>query len=333
MNAQVRKEVEQAIQRFNREERQTQTSSCTVEGKKYFIKVCGKERGKYQDNEVNALRCLAAFSPFYADYFIGSVRLKGRTGLVLRFIEGTDLYDLVRSKQKWSVEGLINLYELLLSKIRVYHDHLLTHGDIKATNFFIHSVTRPDGTEDTDIDLIDTESVNNFNSDQRKRGQPSKFVNFVSASYDLPVKVKRCDIQFRGHRNAFLFYKYLDLYSISVLILYLYQPRVYTMIKTRGQPDNVWKVGKRQRRPSEFVKKPSNALERALHYVFSFLPVLERHLEESPIVMEDLCISHRRLARLLSNQDEEKVIQRDQAKNEMADVTLMPCSSTIPTEL
>ena len=265
MNANVRDEVEQAIRQFHREERQTQTSSCTVGTQKYFIKVCGKERGKYQDNEIQALKCLAKFSPFYADYFIGSVQLNGRTGLALRFIEGTDLYDLVKSKQKWSVGGLVNLYRLLLSKIRVYHDHLLTHGDIKATNFFIHVTTRVDGTQDTDIDLIDTESVNNFNTDQRKRGQPSKFVNFISASYDLPVKVRRCDIQFRGHRNAFLFYKYLDVYAISVLILYLYRPRVYTMIKTRGQPDNVWKVGKRQRRPSEFVKNRMNALEEALH--------------------------------------------------------------------
>lgn len=322
MNAKVRHEVEQAIQRFRREERQTQTSSCTVDGKKYFIKVCGKERGKYQDNEIQALKCLAQFSPFYADYFVGSVNLNGRTGLVLRFIDGTDLYEMVKSKQKWSVNGLINLYRLLLSKVRVYHDHLLTHGDIKATNFFIHSITREDGTEDTDIDLIDTESVNNFNADHRKHGQPSKFVNFISASYDLPVKMKRCDIQFRGHRNAFLFYKYLDIYAVSVLILYLYRPRVYTMVKTRGLPDNVWKVGKRQRRPSEFVKKPTNALEEALHYVFSFLPLVEKHAHTTPIVMDDLTISHRQLDRLL--------LADSSHKTEM-DSTHFPSNSTQPS--
>lgn len=303
VSPELTREMEKAIDAFDKNERQTQTSSTTVNGVKYFIKVCGQQRGKYQNNEIDSLKCLAKFSPFYSDYFIGNMTKDGKTAILLKYIEGTDMYEMVRSQTKWSVEFLVKLYKILLSKIRVYHDHLMTHGDIKSTNFYIHTSTSTSGENDDcdmDIDLIDTESVNNFNMDHRPAGTRASFINFISTNYDFPVKLKRGNIHFNNRKNAFLFYKFLDLYSISVLILFLYRPKVYYMLKNKGEKDNSWKVGKRQRRPSEFVKAQKNPLEKALSYVFSFLSYVEK--QGNPIYIENIPISHRQILRILDGE-------------------------------
>ncbi len=290
--------LEKAINEFDRDPNQTKTSSTVINGKKYFIKVCGAVRGQYKDNEVDSLECLSKISAFYADYFVGSITRSSKTAILLQFIEGTDMYDMIRTRTKWEINFLVKLYKLLLSKVRVFHDHLLTHGDIKATNFYIHS--RADSSELMDIDLIDTESVNNFNPDHRKKGVKTKFINFISNNYDFPVKLRRGHIQFSSHKNAFLFYKFLDLYAVSVLILFMYKPKVYLMIKNKGEKDNAWKVDNRQRHPTEFVKAGKNNLERALQYVFSFLTYVEK--TGNPVEISDIPISHRRILELLEEE-------------------------------
>ena len=134
--------LEKAIDEFDRDPNQTKTSSTVINGKKYFIKVCGAVRGQYKDNEVDSLECLSKISTFYADYFVGSITRNSKTAILLQFIEGTDMYDMIRTRTKWEIDFLVKLYKLLLSKVRVFHDHLLTHGDIKATNFYIHEIGR-----------------------------------------------------------------------------------------------------------------------------------------------------------------------------------------------
>lgn len=298
MNAKLKKELYKAIDAFSRDENQTQTSTPVIDGVKYFIKVCGNKRGKYKNNEVDALKCLCTFSDFYRDYYIGSVEKNGKTAILLKFIDGTDMYDMIRYPHKWDLDFLVKMYKLLLSKIRVFHNHLITHGDIKATNFYIHRCANGD----MDIDLIDTESVNNFNMDHRDKSKKSKFINFISSNYDFPVKLKRGNIHFYNHKNAFLFYKYLDLYAISVLMLYMYNPRVYRMLKTKGDKDNVWNINSRQRRPTEFVSKQSNVIEKALHYVFSFLSYVEK--SGDVIRIENIPISHSKIVDILDGTDE-----------------------------
>lgn len=290
----IKKELEKAIDSFSRNDNQTETFFPIINGKKYFIKVAGKLRGKYKDNEVDSLIYLSKISSFYSKYYISSMSKDGKTAILLEYIEGTDMYEMLKTNEKWSEEFLIKLYKLLLSKVRFYHNHLLTHGDIKATNFYIHACSKENENEEiVDIDLIDTESVNNFNKDQRKKN--GKFINFISTNYDFPVKLKRGNIHFYSHKNAFLFYKYLDIYSTSVLILYLYKPHVYQMLKKRG--DNSWKIGKKQRRPTEYVQKQSNQLEKALYYVFSFLSYVEK--EGEMIRVEDIPISHTKIIEIL----------------------------------
>lgn len=308
----MKRHLEKAIDAFSRNEGQTQTSTVTVGGQKFFIKVCGRTRGKYKDNEVDSLQCLSKLSPFYADYYVTSMNKDDKTGIMMKYIDGTDMYEMIKSKSKWEVPFLIRIFKLLLAKIRVFHNNLLTHGDIKATNFYIHSHVStltptsqplPNPTlPDMDIDLIDTESVNNFNTDHRKQNA-GKYVNFVSANYDFPVKLKRGRIVFASHKNAFFFYKFLDLYAIAVLILFLYRPQVYTLLKTKGQPENVWMIGKRQRRPTEFVEKQSNNLERALFYVFSFLPYVEKSGDK--VRIENIPISHSRIVEILDEKVDE----------------------------
>lgn len=298
-------EMEKAIASFTKDPNQTQTSTPIINGQKYFIKVCGETRGKYKNNEVDALQCLSKISPFYRDYFIGSLDKDGKTAILLKYIDGTDMYEMIRGRAKWDMSFLVKLYKLLLSKIRVYHDHLLTHGDIKATNFYIHTQSVGD---DTDIDLIDTESVNNFNLDHRIPGQKSKFINFISVNYDFPVKLKRGNIQFANHKNAFLFYKFLDLYAISVLILYMYKPKIYHMLKNKGDKDNVWKVGKRQHRPTDYIRDNKNHLERALNYVFSFLSYVEQ--SGTDIRIDNIPISHRHILEILDEDKQSFPIQQ-----------------------
>lgn len=292
---QIKAELEKAIDAFNRKDSQTQTTSVTVNQQKYFIKICGTQRGKYTDNEVDSLKCLSQLSPFYRDYFVTSMTKNGKTGIVLKFIEGTDMYEMISSKKRWEMSFLTKMYKLLLSKIRVYHNNLMTHGDIKATNFYIHTCENGD----MDVDLIDTESVNNFNVDHRKKNK-GKYINFISDNYDFPVKLKRGKINFSSHKNAFLFYKYLDLYAVSVLILFMYKPRIYRMLKTKGTKDNVWKIGKRQRRPTEFVQHQKNNLEKALYYVFSFLPFVEK-VNQEIIRIDDIPVSHTQILEILDS--------------------------------
>lgn len=293
-NIEYKKELEKAISEFSRKDNQTQIFTPLINGVKHFIKVSGKERGKYKDNEIESLNFLSKQSSFYSDYFITSMTKDGKSAILLKYIEGTDMYDMIHTKEKWSQEFLIKLYKILLTKVRFYHNHLLTHGDIKATNFYIHTCDE-DGK--VDIDLIDTESVNNFNKECRKKNQ--NFINFISINYDFPVKLKRGNIHFYNHKNAFLFYKYLDIYSTSILIFYLYKPHVYQMLKKRGEKENPWKIGNKQLRPIEYIKKQLNPLEKALHYVFSFLSYVEK--EGKMIRIEDIPISHTKIIEILES--------------------------------
>lgn len=295
-NEKLTTELQNAISQFSRKESQTQIFTPTVDGKKYFIKVSGKDRGKYKDNEIETLEFLSKKSPFYSDYFITSMTKDNKSAILLKYVEGTDMYEMIHSKEKWSQEFLIKLYKILLAKVRFYHNNLLTHGDIKATNFYIHT----DKNDKVDIDLIDTESVNNFNKEYRKKNQ--NFINFISVNYDFPVKLKRGNIHFYSHKNAFLFYKYLDIYSTSILIFYLYKPHVYQMLKKRGDHENPWKIGKKQKSPIEYIKKQSNPLEKALYYVFSFLPYVEK--EGKMIRIENIPISHTQIISILDEKDE-----------------------------
>jgi hypothetical protein len=125
-------------------------------------------------------------------------------------------------------------------------------------------------TEESDpnIEFIDMESVNDFSN------STGSYNNIISKKYDFPFKLKRSKIIFKDKNNAFLFYKYLDIYSITISMFYLYKKDVYKMISKNKDKDKLWVINGELKSPIDFVTKTKNKLERAFYYVFSFLSSL-----------------------------------------------------------
>lgn len=269
MSNKFNKIMDESIDSFNRDSSQTQIFFPIIDHKKYFLKVAGKNRSKYSENEIKSLKKLQKISPFYQNYYIASKTKDEKTALLLKYIEGEDLSFLMSSK-KLSLHSLIKLYKTLLRKIKVYHDNKLTHGDIKDKNFFNH--LNDDG--EIEIELIDTESVNDF-SKKLKEGEDYK--NIITRTYDFPIKIKRSKICFSSLENAFAFYRYVDIYCVSILIFYLYRQDVYKLV--RNDKERSWDT----KRPNDYLDN-KNKLEKALSYVFSFLSYLNEKKCEIPTI-------------------------------------------------
>jgi len=263
----VKKELDKllddAIQSFNKESSQNQVFFPELNGKKYFIKVSGENRSKFLLNEIESLTKIKKISPFYKNYFIGSKQKDGKVAIMLKYVSGIDLYALIKSR-KMANKSIINLYKILLKKIKLFHDSLLNHGDIKPQNLYAY--IKEDG--EIDIEYIDTESVNDFRKDLP---YGEGYNNVISLKYDFPYKFKRSKILFKNRENAFYFYKYLDIYSISVFILYLYKKDIYKNMKDSETP---WVISGAQKTPLDFINKNKNKIENALYYAFSFLKYL-----------------------------------------------------------
>ena len=69
----------------------------------------------------------------------------------------------------------------------------------------------------------------------------------------LKIKLKK--------KQAFLFYKFLDIFSVSILILFIYKRSLFDL-STRWNLTN--------RHPKNYVTE-NNLLERLLYYVFDFV--------------------------------------------------------------
>lgn len=264
MKKELEKLLDDAILSFNKDSSQNQIFYPELKGKKYFVKVSGEDRAHYLINEINSLKKLKSISPFYKNYFIGSKKYNGKAAIMLKYVSGIDLYTLIKSR-KMVNECIINLYKILLKKIKLFHDKKLNHGDIKPQNLYAY--IKDDG--EIDIEYIDTESVNDFNKDLTL-GQG--YNNVISSKYDFPYKIKRSKIVFKDKENAFLFYKYLDLYSISIFIFYLYKKDVYKKLK--NDTETPWIIKGIQKTPLEYLDSNKNKIEKALYYVFSFLKYL-----------------------------------------------------------
>ena len=183
MKKELKKLLQNAILSFGKESSQTQIFYPEFDGKKYFIKVAGEDRAKYLLNEVESLKKLKKLSPFYKNYYIGYEKKDRKVAIMLKYVSGIDLYTLIKSR-KLNNQIITNLYKILLKKIKIFHDKLLNHGDIKPQNLYAY--IKEDG--DIDIEYIDTESVNDFNKDI-KSGEG--YNNVISSKYDFPYKIKR----------------------------------------------------------------------------------------------------------------------------------------------
>lgn len=264
MKKELEKLLDDAISSFDKESSQNQIFYPELKGKKYFVKVAGEDRAQYLINEIKSLKKLKSISPFYKNYFIGSKKHNGKAAIMLKYVSGIDLYTLIKSR-KMVNDCIVNLYKILLKKIKLFHDKKLNHGDIKPQNLYAY--IKDDG--EIDIEYIDTESVNDFNKDL-PFGQG--YNNVISSKYDFPYKIKRSKIVFKDKDNAFLFYKYLDLYSISIFIFYLYKKDIYKKLK--NDTETPWIIKGVQKTPLEYLDSNKNKIEKALCYVFSFLKYL-----------------------------------------------------------
>jgi serine/threonine protein kinase len=276
-----------AIQSFNKEASQNQVFFPELNGKKYFIKVAGENRSKFLLNEIESLKKIKKISPFYKNYFIGSKEKDGKVAIMLKYVLGIDLYSLIKSR-KMANNSIINLYKILLKKIKLFHDNLLNHGDIKPQN--LYSYIKEDG--EIDIEYIDTESVNDFN---KNLDNGEGYNNVISLKYDFPYKFRRSKILFKNKENAFYFYKYLDIYSISIFILYLYKKDIYKKMKDSETP---WIISGVQKSPLDFIDKNKNKIEKSLYYAFSFLKYLT-NIDKTKEV-KDIPISTTHLLSLLN---------------------------------
>lgn len=260
--------IKKIIDGFNKTDDETDVFFPKIKGLKYFLKVAGKNRSKYVKNEVNVLKKLKNLDPFYKDYFITSLTKDNKTAIMLKFICGLNLYDALMENIKKNIRlnNVIDIFLKLLNKIKLFHDNNLTHGDIKLQNMFFCFKNKDDS--DPEIEFIDMESVNDFSQNT------GSYNNIISKKYDFPFKLKRSKIIFKDKNNAFLFYKYLDIYSITISMFYLYKKDVYKMISKNKDKDKLWVIDNVLKSPIDFVSKTKNKLERAFYYVFSFLKEL-----------------------------------------------------------
>ena len=185
----LNKLLDDAIESFTKDSSQNQVFFPELNGTKYFIKVAGENRSKFLLNEIESLNKIKKISPFYKNYFIGSKEKNGKAAIMLKYVSGIDLYALIKSR-KMANKSIINLYNILLKKIKLFHDNLLNHGDIKPQN--LYSYIKDDGN--IDIEYIDTESVNDFNKNLE---YGEGYNNVISLKYDL-IREKRAKISSFG---------------------------------------------------------------------------------------------------------------------------------------
>jgi|LauGreDrversion4_2_1035121.scaffolds.fasta_scaffold30180_2 serine/threonine protein kinase len=256
------------INNFKKNDDQTEVFFPKINGKKIFIKIAGKNRSKYIKNEIKALRKLKKIIPFYKNYFITSLSSDNKNAIILKYIHGLNVYDslLEGSDKNIKTDNVVDLYKKLLKKIKIFHENNLTHGDIKLQNIFF---CFEDKKDDPQIEFIDMESVNDFTESD------GIYNNIISRKYDFPFKIKRSNIIFKDKNNAFLFYKYLDIYSITISMFYLYKKEIYNLVGKNKDKDKTWHIEGELKSPIDFVNKSKNRLERAFYYVFSFLPLLK----------------------------------------------------------
>ena len=246
----LHKAIEEAIDQFKKE-KGTESSYPVIDGKKYFLKIAAQNRYRHVKNEIDMLQRLSSIHSFYKNYFITSFEKDGKIGMLNRFIENSsDLTISIKPYNRLTLDDILTLYNSLLKKVKFFHDHSLTHGDIKAGNFLISN---------NHVELIDMESVNDF-SDPNKQ----EIFYIKTKEYALPSVINKT--QFENIKDAFFLYQYLDIYSVSLLILYIYNYRVFRQIHNSSG----WNLCKRH--PKKVVERRTNLLLHLLYYVFSFLP-------------------------------------------------------------
>jgi len=261
------------IKKFNDENKHSETHDVILDNVKYFIKVVGKNKKEHMQNEICSLKELANIFPMYRDYFVDSYEDKDHCAIMLKYIEGEDLKPLL--SKKCDLKMVTCLYRMLFTKLQMFHDQKITHGDIKPQNFY--SYIDKDGM--MKLKLIDTETCTFYD----KIEDVDDIKRLRSIYYYLPDNPSSSSF-FETIDEAFIFFKYLDHYSLACFMLYLYKPDIYNSLRNNTYKEddkNPWRFKDGLRNPYDYVGK-SNSLEHALHYVFKYIPQRSTYKTDLP---------------------------------------------------
>lgn len=276
LNREIEKILQKSIKNFDDKNKHSETYDIIIKNSKYFIKVVGKTKKEHMKNEIYSLKELAEIFPIYKDYFVSFKEDKDHCAIILKYMDGQDLKSLLY--EKFDKKMTLCLYKILYTKIQTFHSKQITHGDIKPQNFYSY-IDPKDGV--IKIKIIDTETCTFYNNlkniDDIKR--------LRSLYYYLPDNPKSSYF-FNTVEEAFIFFKYLDHYSLACFILYIYNRKVYEMLKNNNYKEenkNPWRFSEKDlRSPYDYVNKNENELENALHYVFKYIPNINNFKEDLP---------------------------------------------------
>jgi serine/threonine protein kinase len=266
MSKEFDKILETYITNFDNKNKHSETHDIIIKKSKYFIKVVGKAKKEHMKNEISSLKELAHIFPIYKDYFVAFKEDKEHCAIMLKYIEGEDLKSLL--SEKFDKKMVLCLYRMLFTKLQMFHDKNITHGDIKPQNFYSY-IDPKDGM--VKIKLIDTETCTFYD----KLTDVDDIKRLRSLYYYLPDN-PRSSTFFITPEEAFIFFRYLDHYSLACFMLYLYKRDVYKMLQKNDYKEenkNPWRFSEKELySPYDYVDKEENDLEQALHYVFKYIP-------------------------------------------------------------
>jgi len=238
----------------------------------YFIKLVGSDRFESAVNEVEILEKLKKKISFYK-YFIKSIIKGKKIAILLQYIP-LKTFDSIL-KCELNIQNLLSLYKCLLTKIKMFHDNCYTHGDVKPENIIIYIKNK-----NLEIEFIDVESMTDFSEkDKEKLIKNITHNDCINTALYVPYYKESAYglLSPQLLQSSFRYLTYKDIYGISLIILYIYNKKLYEKLcankykRSMGVSNkfvNLIKEGEISY-PSDFVKDQKNKLERILYYVFS----------------------------------------------------------------
>lgn len=106
------------LKKFNDKNKHSEIHHTTIDGVKYFIKVVGKTKKEHMKNEIETLKELSTIFPMYNEYLIAYKEYEDRCAIMLKYIEGEDLKNLL--DKDCSKNMVLSLYRMLFTKLKIF---------------------------------------------------------------------------------------------------------------------------------------------------------------------------------------------------------------------